>query len=149
VFKVAKIEETIAAGKFDAGVKSLEKLAADKDAKTADAAKASLAAVEAWKTAIDAEIARLREAGDVCTAADLATGMAGNYTGDAAKAYQEQASELKKDAAYPVGKEYQKLAARPAEQRKDPRFVKLVEAFLKKNPEGFYAKQAQALITGK
>ncbi len=149
VFKVQKIEETIAAGKFDAGVKSLEKLAADKDAKTADAAKASLAAVEAWKTSVDGEIVRLREAGDVCMAADLATGMAGNFTGDAAKVYQEQASELKKDAAYPVGKEYQKLAARPAEQRKDPRFVKLVEAFLKKNPEGFYARQAQALISGK
>jgi hypothetical protein len=27
--------------------------------------------------------------------------------------------------------------------------VKLVEAFLKKNPDGFYAKAAQALISGK
>jgi len=149
VFKVANIEETIATGKFDAGVKALEKLATDRDAKTAEAAKASLAAIEIWRAAIDAEIGRLREAGDVCMAADLATGMAGNYTGDAGKAYQEQASELKKDSAYPIGKEYQKLATRPVEQRKDPRFVKLVEAFLKKNPEGFYAKQAQALISGK
>ena len=149
VVRVARVEESIAAGKFDAGVKSLEKLAADKDAKTADAAKASLAAVEAWKTSVDAEIARLREEGDVCAAADLASGMAGNYSGDAAKVYQEQASELKKSPAYPVGKEYQKLAARPAELRKDPRFVKLVEAFLKKNPDGYYAKQAQALIAGK
>jgi len=149
IVRVARVEESIAAGKFDSGVKALEKLAADKDAKTADAAKASLAAIESWKTSVDAEIARLREEGDVCAAADLSTGMAGNYTGDAAKVYQEQASELKKSPAYPVGKEYQKLAARPAELRKDPRFVKLVEAFLKKNPDGYYAKQAQALISGK
>ena len=149
VFKVARIEESIAAGKFDAGVKALEKLTGDKDAKTAEAAKASLAVIEAWKGAIDAEIARLREAGDVCTAADLAAGMAANFTGDAAKAYQEQASELKKDAAFAAGREYQKLAARPAELRKDPRFAKLVEAFVKKHPDGYYAKQAQALISGK
>ena len=48
-----------------------------------------------------------------------------------------------------MGREYQKLAARPAELRKDPRFVRLVEAFLKKNPDGYYAKQAQALIPAK
>jgi lysophospholipase L1-like esterase len=147
--KVARIEDSIAAGKLDAGVKALEKLSGDKEAKTAEAAKASLAVIEAWKGAVDAEIARLREAGDVCTAADLATGMAGNFPGEAAKAYQDQASEFKKDAAFAAGREYQKLAARPAEVRKDPRFVKLVDEFLKKNPEGYYARQAQALISGK
>jgi lysophospholipase L1-like esterase len=149
VAKVARIEETISAGKFDVGVKALEKLSADKDARTADAAKASLAVIETWKGAIDAEIARLQKEGDLFMAAELASGMAGNYTGDAAKAYQEQASELKKDPAYAAGKEFQKLAARPAELRKDPRFVKLVEAFVKKYPDGYYAKQAQALISGK
>ncbi|MBV8879007.1 MAG: hypothetical protein JO332_03480 [Planctomycetaceae bacterium] len=146
VAKVARIEETIAAGKFDAGVKALEKLKDDKDSKTADAAKASLAMIEAWKTQVDAEIARLKEAGDVVLAADIAGAMATTYTGDDAKTYREQASELKKDPAYSVGKEYQKLAAQPAELRKDARFVKQVEAFLKKHPEGYYAKQAQALI---
>jgi hypothetical protein len=35
------------------------------------------------------------------------------------------------------------------EVRKDPKFVKLVEAFIKKNPESYYAKQAQALISAK
>jgi lysophospholipase L1-like esterase len=149
VAKVARIEETIAAGKFDAGSKALEKLTGDKDAKTAEAAKASLAVIEAWKGSIDAEIVRLQKDGDLFTAAELASGMAGNYTGDAAKAYQEQASELKKDPAYAAGKEFQKLVARPAELRKDPRFVKLVEAFVKKYPDGYYAKQAQALISGK
>jgi lysophospholipase L1-like esterase len=149
VAKVARIEESIGAGKFDAGVKALEKLAQDKEAKTADAAKASLAVVEAWKGSVDAEISRLRDAGDVCLAADLATGMAGNYSGDLAKPYQDLAAELKKDAAFAVGREYQKLATRPAEVRKDPRFIKLVEEFLKKYPEGYYAKQAQALIPGK
>ena len=37
----------------------------------------------------------------------------------------------------------------PAELRKDPKFVKLVEAFVKKHPEGFYAQQAQALLPAK
>jgi lysophospholipase L1-like esterase len=149
VAKVARAEETIAAGKFDAGAKALEKLAADKDAKTADAAKASLAVIETWKTAVDGEITKLKETGDVFAAAELASGMAGNYTGDAAKVYSEQASELKKSPEYAVGKEYQKLAAHPAELRKDPKFVKLVEAFVKKHPEGFYSQLAQALLAAK
>ena len=149
VAKVAKIEETIAAGKLDAGVKALEKLKDDKDAKTADAAKATLATIEAWKASVDAEIARLKEAGDVVLAADICTAMGTTYTGDAAKAYKDQAEELKKDPGYKVGKEFQKLQAHPAELRKDPKFVKLVEAFLKKNPEGYYAKAAQALIGAK
>jgi hypothetical protein len=75
--------------------------------------------------------------------------MASVYAGDAAKAYKDQAEELKKDPAYAVGKEYQKLASRPVELRKDPKFIKQVEAFIKKNPESFYAKQAQAMISGK
>jgi lysophospholipase L1-like esterase len=149
VAKVAKIEESVAAGKVDAGMKSLQKLAEDKDAKTAEAAKSTLAAIEAWKESVDKEIARLREEGDVFTAADLCAGMEKNFTGDAAKGYQEQASELKKDAAYTAGKEFQKLSAFPAELRKDPRFVKQVEAFVKKYPEGYYSKQAQALIAAK
>jgi lysophospholipase L1-like esterase len=149
VAKVARAEETIASGKLDAGAKALEKLAADKDAKTADAAKASLVAIETWKAAVDAEITKLKEAGDVFAAAELASGMAGNYSGDAAKVYSEQASELKKSPEYAVGKEYQKLAAHPAELRKDPKFVKLVEAFVKKHPEGFYSQLAQALLAAK
>jgi lysophospholipase L1-like esterase len=149
VAKIAHIEETISAGKVDAGIKALEKLTADKDAKTADAAKAALAVVETWKAQVDTEIARLKDAGDLYMAAEIATGMASVYAGDAAKAYQEQASEFKKDPAYAVGKEYQKLASRPVEVRKDPKFIKQVEAFIKKNPESIYAKQAQALISGK
>jgi lysophospholipase L1-like esterase len=147
--KVARVEESIATGKFDAGVKALEKLSTDKDAKTAEAAKATLAIIDAWKSSVDAEIARLQKDGDLFAAAELAGGMAGNYTGDAAKGYQDQAADLKKDPAYAAGKEYQKLAARPAELRKDPRFVKQVEAFVKKYPDGYYAKQAQSLISGK
>lgn len=149
VAKVAKIEESISAGKFDAGVKALDKLKDDKDPKTADAAKATLAAIDAWKASVDAEIARLKEAGDVVLAADICTAMGTTYTGDAGKAYKDQAEELKKDPAYKVGKEFQKLQAHPAELRKDPKFVKQVEAFIKKNPEGYYAKAAQALIGAK
>ena len=149
VAKVARIEETIAAGKVDAGIKALEKLTGDKDAKTAEAAKAGLAVIDAWKTSVDAEIAKLRDEGDAFNAAALASGMAANYTGDVAKGYQEQAFELKKSPAWTAGKEFQKLAAQPAELRKDPRFVKMVDAFVKKYPETVYAKQAQAWISAK
>ena len=149
VARVARIEETIAAGKVDAGIKALEKLTGDKDAKTAEAAKAGLAVIDAWKTSVDAEIAKLRDEGDAFNAAALASGMAANYTGDVAKGYQEQAFELKKSPAWTAGKEFQKLAAQPAELRKDPRFVKMVDAFVKKYPETVYAKQAQAWISAK
>jgi len=149
IARVARIEDGIAAGKVDAGIKALEKLATDKDEKTADAAKASLATIEAWKASVDKEIARLKELGDPYLAAEYATGMASVHAGAAAKAYQEQASELKKSPEYAVGKEYQKLASRPVEVRKDPRFVKMVEGFVKKHPDSYYAKQAEAMISGK
>lgn len=144
--KVARIEEAIAAGSVAAGCKALEKLSGDKDAATADAAKASLAVVAEWKAAIDAGITRLRADGDVYTAAEMATTMGKLYTGADAKPYKDQAAELRKDPGYAVGKEFQKLAALPYEARKDPRFPKLVEAFVKKHPDGFYAAAAQALI---
>jgi lysophospholipase L1-like esterase len=150
ILRVARLEESIAGGKVGTGVKTLAKLCDDKDAKTADAAKASMAVVEAWKTSIDAEIARLRDAGDVFIAADLCTSLIASYAGtDDAKAYQEQASAMKKDPSYPAGKEYQKLAEFQAEARRDPRFAKMVESFLKKYPSGYYAQQAQALLPAK
>jgi lysophospholipase L1-like esterase len=149
VAKIARIEELMAAGKIGSGVKALEKLQDEKDAKTAEEARAVLAAVAAWKASVDAEILRLKEAGDVVAAAELASGMMSNFSGDAAKPYSVQASELKKDRNYSAGKEYHKLASYSAELRKDPRFVKLVEVFLKKHPEGYYAKLAQALIEAK
>jgi hypothetical protein len=149
VLKVAKIQESIQAGKVDAGVKSLEKLAEDKDARTAEAAKATLAVVEAWKKGVDAEIAKLKEEGDLYAAAELSAGMASSFAGEIAKGYSEQASEFKKDPAYAAGKEFQKLAAQPGEARKDPRFAKMVEAFVKKYPDTFYAKSAQQFLPAK
>lgn len=144
--KVARVEATIATGKVGAGVKSLEKLAEDKDVITASSAKVSLEAIAAWKAKVDGEIAKQREAGDVYNAAELVASVATSYAGhDEAKAYQAQAVELKKDPGYAAGKEFQKLDAAPAEVRKDPRFAKLVEAFLKKYPSGYYADQARAL----
>lgn len=144
--KVAKAEESIAAGNVAAGSKVLERLAADKDPATADAARASLAAVAAWKDAVDAEVARLRTEGDIFTAGEMAGTMAKIYSGDAGKPYKDLAAELRKDPAYAVGREYQKLVAIPYESRKDPRFAKMVEAFVKKHPDGYYAQQAQGLI---
>jgi thiol-disulfide isomerase/thioredoxin len=144
--KVARVEATIATGKVGAGVKSLEKLAEDKDAITASSAKASLEAITAWKAKVDGEIAKQRDAGDVYSAAELVASVATSYAGhDDAKAYQAQAAELKKDPGYAAGKEFQKLDAAPADARKDPRFAKLVEAFLKKYPTGYYADKARAL----
>jgi len=144
--KVAHVEAGIATGKVGAGVKALEKLADDKDAITASSAKTSLEAIAAWKTKVDSEIAKQRDAGDVYAAAELAASVATSYAGhDDAKTYQALATDLKKDPGYAAGKEFQKLAAAPAEARKDPRFAKLVEAFLKKYPSGHYADQARAL----
>lgn len=146
VSKVAKIEEGIVAGNIAAGCKALEKLCSDKDATTAEAAKASLATVDAWKESVNTEIARMHTAGDVFTASAMAATMASLYTGETAKVYKEQAALLRKDPAYDAGKEYQKLAAMPYEARKDPRFAKLVEAFLKKFPTGYYATQVPELV---
>jgi len=146
VGKVARIEAGIATGKVGAGVKALEKLAGDKDAGTAAAATSTLEAIATWKTKIDGEITKQKDASDVYTAAELAESVATSYAGhDEAKVYQKLAGELKKDPGYAAGKEYQKLAAAPDEVRKDPRFAKLVEAFLKKYPTGYYAEQARTL----
>ena len=146
VAKVAKLEEYIAAGNLVVGGKMLEKMTTDKDATVAAAAKASFETVSAWKASIDASIAKLRTDGDVAAAADLAGGMAKVYTGDSGKAYRDEVTEIRKDPAYTAGKEYQKLETMPIEARKDQRFAKLVEAFLKKHPDGYYAQQAQGLI---
>jgi lysophospholipase L1-like esterase len=146
VAKVAKFEELIVSGKIGIGTKGLEKLVDDKNAKTAEAATASLAVVTEWKKGIDAEIARLKTEGDVYAAAELAAGMAAGYTGDQAKPYLEQAGEMKKDPAYAAGQAFQKLRQFPYVQRKDPRFAGLIEAFVKKYPEGYYTTLAKGLI---
>ncbi len=144
--KVARIEATIAMGKVGSGVKALEKLTADKDADTASSAKASLEVIAAWKEKVDGELTKNKQAGDVYAAAELASDVAVSYAGhDQAKTYQALAAELKKDPGYAAGKEYQKLIAIPAQARKDPRFTKMVEGFLKKFPTGFYADQARSL----
>lgn len=147
VAKVAKLEELIVNGKVGVGAKALEKLVDDKNAKTAEAATTSLALVNDWRKGIDADIAKLTEAGDVFAAAELTAGMATSYAGsDPGKAYQEQAATLKKDPAYAAGQAYQKLRQIPFAQRKDPRFAAMVEAFLKKYPEGHYSAQAKGLL---
>ena len=148
VKKVAALEASIASGKVGAGVKALEKLAADeKNANDAAAARAALDATSTWKTEADADLAKLRDAGDIYAAAALADGLASSYAGhDAAKAYKESAAEFKKALGYPAGKEFQKLNAIPASARGDQRFAKMVESFLKKHPAGFYAEQAKALL---
>lgn len=150
VAKVAKIEDSIVSGKVGMGAKSLEKLLTDKNEKTAEAATASMAVVTAWREGIDAEIARLRQEGDVFLASEFVSGMTIAYAGgDTAlvKTYKDMAAELKKDPAYPAGQAFQKLKAFSYVERKDPRFAKMVDGFVKKFPEGYYAKQAQVLMT--
>jgi hypothetical protein len=148
--KVAKLEDSISAGKVGAGVTALTKLSDDKDAKIADAAKASLAEIQTWKDGNDMEITRLKDAGDIFTAAELASGMASGYSGnEAAKAYQEQLSAFKKDPGYAAGKEFQKIAETPADQLKDPHFVSMVKSFVKRYPSGYYFDLAQPLLPDK
>ncbi len=149
IAKVAKLEEVIVSGKVGTGAKSLEKLLTDKNEKTAEAATASMAVVTAWKDGIDAEITRLRQEGDVFAANEFASGMTVAYAGgDTAvvKTYKDLATELKKEPAYAAGQAFQKLKAFSYVERKDSRFAKIVEGFVKKFPDGYYAKQAQTLI---
>jgi lysophospholipase L1-like esterase len=149
VAKVAQVEELIAAGKVGIGTKSLERMAADKNEKTAEAATASLAVVTAWKAGVDAEIARLRQEGDVFTVGEFATGLTAGYAGESAKPYKELAAEIRKDPAYAAGQAFQGIKAIPYAERRDPRFAKMVEAFVKKYPGGYYAAQAQAMLPSK
>lgn len=144
--KVAKIEDAIMAGGVTAGSKALEKLAADKDAAAAAAAKASLEQLAAWRTAIDAGIAKQKTDGDVYGACAMTEAMAKLYAGDIAKEYKDRAAELRADPAWTIGKEYQRLADMPADARRNPRFTKQVDAFLKKHPDGFYADEARKLL---
>ncbi len=148
VEKVANIESVIAqSGKVGAGVKMLEKMSTDKDATTASSAQATLQQISAWKIKVNAEIETLKTTGDVYGAAELATAVAASYVGhDDAKEFTTTATTLKKDPGYAAGKEYQKLDAIPSEARKDPRFAKMVEGFLKKYEAGYYADQAKALL---
>ncbi|MBA3710194.1 MAG: hypothetical protein H0W83_15390 [Planctomycetes bacterium] len=146
--RVAKLQASIATGKVGAGVKALEKLAEDKDGATARSASAALATVAAWKDGLDTEIGSLRAEGDVFAAAELAGGMVTSYTGSesVAKGYHDLLLEMKKDPAFAAGSEYDKLEAMPAEARKDPRFAKLVDAFVKKYPTTVYAGRAKGLV---
>ena len=148
VEKVANIEAVIAqSGKVGAGVKMLEKMSTDKDATTASSAQATLQQISAWKIKVNAEIETQKTTGDVYGAAELATAVAASYAGhDDAKEFTTVATALKKDPGYAAGKEFQKLDAIPSEARKDPRFAKMVEVFLKKFESGYYADQAKALL---
>lgn len=137
--KVAALEQQASAGKVGAAVKALGKL-------VSEAAKESAARIAAWRAEQDAALEALATAGDVYGAWRLADAMADAYKGgDEAKAYQERAAALKKDPAYETGKEYQKIATVPQAARSDARFAKMVDAFLKKHPDGYYAAQAKAL----
>ncbi len=147
VLKVFKAEDVILAGKVGAGATMLEKLAGDgKHPPVAEAATASLEVVTGWRAGIDAQIALAETDGDIFLAAELAAGMAAAYSGDDAKAYQAEAAAMKKSPDYAAGKEFQRLKAMPFAARKDPRFAKLVQSFTEKHPDGFYARQATAML---
>jgi thiol-disulfide isomerase/thioredoxin/flavodoxin len=146
--KVAQIENAIMqSGKVGTGIKMLEKLAKDKDAATAQSAEETLALITTWSADMTKKIDELQQQGDPYQAAELAASIAAGLSGhDDAKPFTTKVSELKKDPAYNIGKEYVKLEAIPEEARSDPRFAKMVETFLKKYTNGFYADQARKLL---
>jgi lysophospholipase L1-like esterase len=147
VLRVAKLEKTISAGKVGLPSRVLARLSTDKNDKLAQAAKASMDIVVAWKDEMDANIARMKLEGDVVQAADLATTMSTYYAGDpTAKDYRDQVTKLKKDPTFPAGREFQKLVVITFADRHDPQFKKMVEVFVMRFPGGYYASQAQALI---
>jgi thiol-disulfide isomerase/thioredoxin len=138
--KVAAIEQVASSGKVGSALKSLAKL-------STDGAKATGEQLAAWKVEQDAALASLAEAGDVYGAWRLADALADAHKGtDDAASYAERAATLKKDPAYEVGKEFQKLLAVPPAGRTGARYSKSVESFRKKHTEGFYAEQAKTLI---
>ncbi len=137
--KVVTLERQAEAGKVGSALKALAKL-------DSEAAKTTSEYLTAWQGEQDKTIDSLATAGDSYGAWRLADVMAAAYRGhDAYKTYQDRATELRKDPGYAIGKEYQKLIAIPPASRTDPRFAKMVEAFLKKHPDGYYAEQAGKL----
>jgi len=93
----------------------------------------------------DAEIARLRD-GRCRACRGHCTAMSTTNTGDAASP-QGPVRGVKKDGL-PRGEGIQKLQAHPRSSARTP-FREARRGFLKKNPEGYYAKAAQALFSGK
>jgi lysophospholipase L1-like esterase len=146
--KVARIEAGIANARLDSTAKTLEKLGDDKDQATADDAKVALKTITDWKAGIDAEIAAAHDRGDIYYAAELAAGMEKHYgsTSDEAKAYHAEVADWKKDKAFAAGKDYPRLTAIPVANRTDPQFKKMVDNFVKKYPDTFYAKEAEGLL---
>ncbi|MDA3962096.1 MAG: redoxin family protein [Planctomycetota bacterium] len=140
--EVAQVEQAISAGHVGKGLDALQKL----EKKGKAAATASIATVEKWISTQQAEIDSLREAGDTYAAYQISGMLSKQLTGDdRAKTYSKLARELKKDDGYKAGQECEKIAAIPEDARSDPRFTAMVDKFLKKYPEGFYADKVRAL----
>ncbi len=146
--KVAAIEKSITdSGQVGKGVKSLERLIDDKDEQTASSAKATMQVIETWKTKVMEEIGKMATEGDVYAAYELASAVASSYSGhNDYKDFSTKASELKKDPGYNAGKEFEKLNVIPSQAHKDPKFIKMVESFLKKYEESYYGPKAKALL---
>ncbi|MGJ5676898.1 MAG: TlpA family protein disulfide reductase [Nostochopsis sp.] len=143
--KIAKIEQSISAGKVGSGLKALEK-ASELPGAEGKAALESKQRVESWIAARAARVEEAATAGDVLEAYAGALVLADALQGhDSAKIWKDRATGLKKDPGFKIGQEYQKLANATAEQRADPRFKKLITDFIAKYPGSFYAEQAKGL----
>jgi thiol-disulfide isomerase/thioredoxin len=146
IAKIAKIEQSISAGKVGSGLKALEKASAIPGAE-GEAALASKDIVEKWIAARAARVEEAATAGDLLQAFTGAVTLADALQGHgSAEGWKERANGFKKDPGFKVGQEYQKIANATAEQRRDPRFKKLVSDFVAKYPDSFYAKKASELL---
>ncbi|TVR49403.1 MAG: hypothetical protein EA402_00070 [Planctomycetota bacterium] len=147
--QVASIEAGISRGQLGVGARALERLAQGRDETAANAARSSLAAIGAWREGVDTHIKELEESGDIYATWQTVEAVAEAWTGHpTARDYQNQARELRRHPEWRAGEELQRLLAIPEAQRSDARFQRMVEAFLRRYGDSFYAEQVQALQQG-
>lgn len=140
--QIAQVEQAMTSGHVGQGLRALERVAAGRDAAQAEAAKATIAQVEAWRGEQQEAIAALLEAGDVYAAWQQTEALGELYTGHAQqREFAGQARDLRRHADWRAGEALQRIVAIPAEQRADPRFQRMVDDFKRRHPTGFYTER--------
>ncbi|HYE07139.1 MAG TPA: redoxin domain-containing protein [Planctomycetota bacterium] len=144
--RVAKAQAQAAAGKVGSALTTLAKLVEDgKDDERGEAVQAT-GALDEWIGAQRATMAEKVEAGDLYGAHAVAEATDKALSGNAAsEEFATVAKTFKADPAWKVGKEFAALQAKLG-QLKDPAKRAAVDKFVAKNPDGYYAEAARALV---
>ncbi len=144
--RVAKAQAQAAGGKVGSALTTLAKLTEDgKDDERSEAAEVT-SALNEWIEAQRATMAEKAEVGDLYGAHTIAEATDKALSGNAAsEEFAAVAKTFKADERYKVGKEFAALQAKAA-QLKDPAKRAAVDKFVAKNPDGYYADAARALV---